>query len=450
MEPTPSAPAHPALLCPAPVHEEHPSGMSEIPTAAPPAAPVRPAAAPVAQRVGLALTLVLGSLTALAPLSMDMYLPALPRITSGLHSSDAMVQLTLTACLVGLALGQLVAGPLSDALGRRRPLLIGMTGYVLATLVCALAPSAPVLIGCRLVQGLTGAAGIVISRAVVRDLFDGLAAARFASSLMLVSGAAPLLAPILGAQILRFTSWRGVFLVLAGLGLVILLTAALLVRETLPPERRRRGGLPDTVHAMRGLLADRLFSGYLFTVAFGFGALFAFIAGSPYVVQNVYGGSAQSYSLLFALVETGLVGMAQVTGRLLLGRFPSHGVQLAGVLLLTSSGGALVLMSTLWHPGLAGITAGLFLMACSLGVLMPPSSALALQRAPHAAGTASALLGTMQFLTGALAPALVGLGGQGSALPMTSVILAMSLLALGAFLLLCRPWRPTTDPLLTR
>lgn len=199
---------------------------------------------------------------------------------------------------------------------------------------------------------------------------------------------------------------------------------------------------------MRGLLADRLFSAYLLTMAFGFGALFAFIAGSPYVVQEVYHGSAQSYSLLFALVEAGLVGMAQLTGRLLLGRFPTHGVQLVGVLLLALSGGGLVLMSTVWHPGLSGITVGLFLMACSLGMVAPPSSALALQRAPHAAGTASALLGTLQFLTGAIAPALVGLGGQGSALPMTSVILAMSLLALGAFVLLCRPWQPAADPLM--
>ncbi|WP_280725639.1 multidrug effflux MFS transporter [Kitasatospora sp. MAA4] len=416
-------------------------------TAAPTATTAIPM--PAVQRVGLLLTLVLGSLSALAPLSMDMYLPSLPRITVGLHTSDTLVQLTLTACLVGLALGQLVAGPLSDALGRRRPLLIGLALYVLSTAVCAFATDVRVLIACRVVQGLSGAAGIVISRAVVRDLFDGLAAARFASTLMLVSGAAPLLAPVLGGQLLRFTSWRGVFMVLAGLGLVILLASAVLVRETLPAARRRRGGLPDTLRTFRGLLADRLFSGYLLSIAFGFGALFAFIAASPYVVQDLYHGSAQTYSLLFALVETGLVGMSQVTGRLLLGRFPSHRIQLAGVLMLTLSGAVLVLMATVWHAGLTGLTAGLFVMAGSLGVVTPPSSALALQRAPHAAGTASALLGTLQFLTGAIAPALVGLGGQDSALPMAAVILGSALLALGSFVLLCRPWQSVPDPLRT-
>lgn len=419
-----------------------------------PASATAPLAAPAdaspgaLRKVGLLLTLVLGSLSALAPLSMDMYLPSLPRITGALHTSDALVQLTLTACLVGLALGQLVAGPLSDALGRRRPLLIGLGLYVLSTASCALVGDVRVLIVCRLVQGLSGAAGIVISRAVVRDLFDGLAAARFASSLMLVSGAAPLLAPILGGQLLRFTSWRGVFGVLAVLGVVILVTSALLVRETLPPARRRRGGLPDTLRTMRGLLADRLFTAYLLTVAFGFGALFAFIAGSPYVVQEVYHGSAQRYSLLFALVETGLVALSQLTGRRLLGRYRSHRIQLTGAVLLALSGTALALMAVSHRGGLAGLTAGLFVMAGALGVVSPPSSALALQRAPHAAGTASALLGTVQFLTGAIAPALVGLGGHDSALPMAVVILGMALAALASFIVLARPWQAVPDPLL--
>ncbi|MFE0463329.1 multidrug effflux MFS transporter [Kitasatospora sp. NPDC058965] len=417
------------------------------PTALDPAPTAVGAPPGTAARVGLLLTLVLGSLSALAPLSMDMYLPSLPTITTGLHTRDALVQLTLTACLVGLALGQLVAGPLSDALGRRRPLLVGLGLYVAATALCALAPDVRVLIVCRVVQGLSGAAGIVISRAVVRDLFDGLAAARFAATLMLVSGSAPLLAPILGGQVLRFTSWRGVFGVLAVVGAVIFVTAVVLVRETLPRERRRAGGLPDTVRTVRELLADRLFSAYLLTVSCGFGALFAFIAGSPYVVQEVFHGSAQRYSLIFALVELGLVGLSQVTGRLLLGRFPSHAIQLVGVLVLAGSGAALVLMCTVWHAGLAPITAGLFAMAAGLGIAAPPSSALALQRAPHAAGTASALLGTCQFLTGAVAPALVGLGGHASALPMAAVILGAGLAALLCFTALARPWASAPDPL---
>src|SRR5882757_6591124 len=173
------------------------------------------------RRTGLVVTLALGGLTALPPLTMDMYLPALPQVTDALHSSAAMVQLTLTACLAGLALGQLVVGPLSDRWGRRRPLLVGMVVYVLATAVCAFAPSVGLLIGFRLLQGLAGSAGIVISRAVVRDLFDGVEMARFYSTLMLVSGAAPIVAPLIGGQILRVTDWRGVFVILTAVGILL-------------------------------------------------------------------------------------------------------------------------------------------------------------------------------------------------------------------------------------
>ncbi|MFE9427626.1 multidrug effflux MFS transporter [Kitasatospora sp. NPDC006697] len=427
--------------------ETPPPSIRPTPPRAAPTPPSAPPAAGGGARVSPVLILMLGSLSAMAPLSMDMYLPSLPRITTGLHTQDALVQLTLTSCLAGLALGQLVAGPLSDALGRRRPLVVGLVLYAASTAACALAPNVELLIAGRLLQGLSGAAGIVIARAVVRDLFDGLAAARFATTLMMVSGSAPLLAPILGGQLLRVTSWRGIFAFLAVLGVVLLAAAALRVPETLPRERRRSGGLPDTLRAMRALLADRLFSAYLLTVAFGFGTLFAFIAGSPYVVQEVFHGSAQRYSLIFALVELGLVGMTQVTGRLLLGRFASHRIQLAGVLGLALSGVLLVLACTVWHAGLWPVTGLLCLMAVALGTSTPPSSALALQQAPHAAGTASALVGSVQFLTGALAPALVGLGGHGSALPMAVVVLGFALAALLAFVLLARPWQAVPDPL---
>ncbi|GAA1977898.1 multidrug effflux MFS transporter [Kitasatospora viridis] len=397
--------------------------------------------------MGLLLILVLGSLSAMAPLSMDMYLPALPRVTTALHTQDGLVQLTLTSCMAGLALGQLVAGPLSDSLGRRRPLLVGLVCYVLSTAACAVVPDVRLLIACRLVQGLSGATGIVIARAIVRDLFDGLAAARFQTTLMMISGSAPLIAPIIGGQLLRATSWRGVFVVLTVLGLVQLAAVALRVPETLPRGRRHSGRLPDTLRTMRGLLADRLFTGYLLTLALGYGTLFAFLAGSPYVLQEVFKASPQQYSLLFALIELGLVLMTQVTGRVLLGRFPSHGVQLVGVTGLTAAGTLLVLMSSLWHQGLWPVTGMLCLMAVSLGVSSPPSSALALQRAPQAAGTASALVGTAQFLTGAVAPALVGLGGHGSALPMGVVILGFAAASLLAFVALVRPWQRTADPL---
>ncbi|WP_415923762.1 multidrug effflux MFS transporter [Streptomyces scabiei] len=393
------------------------------------------------------LVLILGSLTALGPLTIDLYLPALPQVSVDLQISQAVTQLTLTAFMIGIALGQLVIGPLSDTLGRRRPLLIGLSMYVVAGALCALAPNATVLIGMRLVQGLAGAAGIVIARAVVRDLYDGLGAARLLSSLMLVSGTAPILAPVLGAQLLRLTSWRGVFVALTLLGLVVLAATAILLTETLPAHRRRRGGLSDTLRTMRDLVADSHFTGYLLTGSLGFAALFAYIAGSSFTLQEVYGASPQTYSLLFALNSIGLVVTGQLNGTLLLGRFPSQRILATGLAVLGAAGTALVLLTTSTHAGLPWIALALFLTACPVGMILPTTTALSLQRAPHAAGSASALLGTTQFLMGAVAPALTGLGGQGTALPMALSVLALALTAALTFLVICRPWRPTPDPL---
>lgn len=394
----------------------------------------------------LSRVLVLGSLTALGPLTIDLYLPALPQVSADLHVSQAVTQLTLTAVMLGIALGQLVLGPLSDTLGRRRPLLVGLAVYVAASAVCALAPNPDALIGMRLLQGLAGAAGIVIARAVVRDLYDGLTAARLLSSLMLISGTAPILAPVLGAQLLRLTSWRGVFLTLTLLGLVILAATAAVLNETLPTAHRRSGGLPTTLRTMRDLLRDGHFTGYLLTGSLGFAALFAYIAGSSFTLQRLYGASAQTYSLLFALNSIGMVATGQLNGKLLLGRFSSHRVLATGLTVLGAAGTALVLLVTT-HAGLPWIAAALFLTACPVGMILPTTTALCLQRAPHAAGSASALLGTTQFLMGALAPALTGLGGQATALPMAASILGLALAAAGCFLVLCRPWRSAPDPL---
>ncbi|WP_086754932.1 multidrug effflux MFS transporter, partial [Streptomyces griseiscabiei] len=389
----------------------------------------------------------LGLLTALGPLTVDLYLPALPQVGADLGASRAVTQLTLTAFMLGIALGQLVVGPLSDTLGRRRPLLTGLTVYVAASAACALAPDAGVLVGLRLVQGLAGAAGIVIARAVVRDLYDGLGAARLLSSLMLVSGTAPILAPVLGAQLLRLTSWRGVFATLTLLGLAVLAATALSSAETLPVARRRPGGLTDTLRTMRALLGDGPFTGYLLTGALGFAALFAYIAGSSFALQQVYGASPQTYSLLFALNSLGMAVTGQLTGRLLLGRLPSHRVLAVGLTVLGGSGAALVLLVAVAHADLPWIAAALFLTACPVGMILPTTTALCLHRAPHAAGSASALLGATQFLMGSLAPVPTGLGGRSTALPMAASVLGLALAAAIAFLTLCRPWHPAPDPL---
>ncbi|MFE7551497.1 multidrug effflux MFS transporter [Streptomyces gardneri] len=406
-----------------------------------PVAPAGPVTA--ARRVGLLVTLVLGGLTALPPLSMDMYLPALPEVTGALHAPAATVQLTLTACLAGMALGQLVVGPMSDKWGRRRPLLAGMVVYVLATAVCALAPTAELLIGFRLLQGLAGAAGIVIARAVVRDLYDGVEMARFFSTLMLISGVAPIVAPLIGGQILRITDWRGVFYVLTVIGVLLTLVVWRFLGETLPPERRHEGGVGDALRTMRGLLADRVFAGYMLTGGLAFAALFAYISASPYVVQEIYGASPQTFSLLFGVNSIGLVVVGQINGKLLVGRVSLDKALGWGIGTILLASVALVLMTTgvFGEVGLVPVAAGLFVLMSAMGLALPNTNAQALMRTPHAAGSASALLGTSSFLIGAVASPLVGIAGEHTAVPMAVVQLTCAALSLACFLGLCRPWR---------
>ncbi|GAA2252611.1 multidrug effflux MFS transporter [Streptomyces amakusaensis] len=409
--------------------------------AGPPAAPGLPVAA--ARRVGLLFVLVLGGLTALPPLSMDMYLPALPAVTESLSAPASTVQLTLTACLMGMALGQLVVGPMSDKWGRRRPLLIGMVLYVVATAICAFAPTAELLIGFRLLQGLAGAAGIVIARAVVRDLYDGVEMARFFSTLMLVSGVAPVIAPVIGGQVMRLTDWRGIFLVLAMVGVLLTLVVVKWLPETLPPERRHGGGVGQALRTMRGLLADRSFAGYMLTGGFAFATLFAYIAASPFVVQEIYGASPQTFSLLFAVNSIGLIAVGQINGKLLVGRISLDKVLGIGLAVIALAALALLLMTAgvFGDVGLIGVAGGLFVLMAAMGLAMPNTNALAMTRASHAAGSASALLGTSSFLIGAVASPLVGIAGEDTAVPMAVVQLVCAVAALGCFLGMCRPWR---------
>ncbi|WP_265291425.1 multidrug effflux MFS transporter [Streptomyces sp. SHP 1-2] len=393
-----------------------------------------------ARGAGLFLTFLLGGLTATPPLAMDMYLPALPEVTRSLHAPAATVQLTLTACLAGMALGQLVIGPMSDKWGRRRPLLTGIALYVLATALCVVAPTAGLLIAFRLAQGLAGAAAIVIARAVVRDLYDGVAMARFFSTLMLVSGAAPVVAPLIGGQILRVADWRGVFVVLTAVG--VLLGALVWARlpETLPPAERHAGGVGDALRAMRGLLADRAFTGYMLAGGFAFATLFAYIAASPFVVQEIYGASPQTFSLLFGANSVGLIIVGQINGKLLVGRVRLDRVLVAGLLVVIAAAAVLLLMAlgVFGDVGLVPVAVALFVLMSAMGLALPNTQALALMRVERAAGSASALLGTSSFLIGALASPLVGIAGEDTAVPMALVQLVAAGVALG-LLALCRP-----------
>ncbi|WP_223179234.1 multidrug effflux MFS transporter [Streptomyces griseicoloratus] len=392
------------------------------------------------RRAGLLVTLVLGGLTATPPLAMDMYLPSLPEVTRSLHAPAATVQLTLTACLAGMALGQLVVGPMSDKWGRRRPLLAGLAVYVVATALCAFAPTVELLVAFRLAQGLAGAAAIVIARAVVRDLYDGVAMARFFSTLMLISGVAPVVAPLIGGQILRVTDWRGVFVVLTVVG--VLLGAVVWARlpETLPAAERHSGGVGDALRSMRALLADRAFSGYMLAGGFAFASLFAYISASPFVVQEIYGASPQTFSLLFGLNSIGLVVVGQINGKVLVGRVRLDRVLGIGLAVVIASAVALLVMAlgVFGDVGLAPVAAALFVLMSAMGITLPNTQALALMRVKHSAGSASALLGTSSFLIGAVASPLVGVAGEDTAVPMAVVQLGAALVALGCFVGMCR------------
>ncbi|MCF3123182.1 Bcr/CflA family multidrug efflux MFS transporter [Streptomyces arenae] len=405
-----------------------------------------PSGSAALRRTGALVTLVLGGLTAVPPLSMDMYLPALPEVTDALGAPAATIQLTLTACLMGMALGQLVVGPMSDKWGRRRPLLIGLLVYILATAICALAPTAELLIAFRLLQGLAGAAGIVIARAVVRDLYDGVEMARFFSTLMLISGVAPVVAPLIGGQVLRFTDWRGIFVVLTGVGIVLTLLVWRRLPETLAPEKRHGGGTAEALRTMRSLLADRVFTGYMVAGGFAFAALFAYISASPFVIQEIYGASPQTFSLLFGVNSVGLIVAGQVNGKILVGRVSLNKVLAVGLGVITLAATALLLMTAgvFGEVGLFPVAAGLFVLMSAMGLAMPNTQSLALIRTPHAAGSASALLGTSSFLIGAVASPLVGIAGEDTAVPMAVVQLVCALAAVTCFVGLCRPWQHKT------
>ncbi|MEU1840133.1 multidrug effflux MFS transporter [Micromonospora chersina] len=396
----------------------------------------RPTVHPPAAGGGAALLVLLGTLTAIGPLSLDMYLPAFPAMTRDLGADQAGIQLSLTTCLIGLAVGQFVTGPLSDRWGRRRPVLIGVVAYTVLALACAAAPSAPVLAAARFAQGLAGGMGVVVARAVVRDLYSGRAAAKYFSRLTLVFGVAPVAAPSVGSLVLRFGDWRAVFLTLAAIGLLLSVAVARRLPETLPAERRSTGGLGATARTMRSLAADRVYLGYALTQGFAFAGLFAYISGSSFVFQDVFGVSAVAFSLVFGLNALALVATGQVNARLL-DRFSPRRL-LVTALVVGGVAAAGVLTGAL-AGSLAVVAVTLFAFVGSLGMVTPNSTALALDAHARHAGTAAALMGGVQSVVGALAAPLVGLGGEGSAVPMAVVLAAAAALSLTAVLTLTRP-----------
>ncbi|WP_339318445.1 multidrug effflux MFS transporter [Paenibacillus sp. FSL R10-2734] len=384
----------------------------------------------------LQLAVILGSITTIGPLSIDMYLPALPTLVADFGTTAAFVQLSLTFFLLGLASGQLVAGPLSDVYGRRRPLLIGMFIYAISSVLCAFSPSIGLLIGLRFIQGLAGSVGVVVSRAAVRDLYSGSELTKFFSLLMIVNGLGPILAPVIGGQLLRVTTWQGIFLVLFAAGIIFCLTILLRLPETLPKERRSKSGLKGTLLTFRVLLGNRKFMGYALSQGFVTASMFAYISGSSFVLQNIFAVTPQVYSLIFAVNGIGIIITGQIAGRLA-GKVSETKLLLSGLLLCTM-GGILLLLTILLGGGLIPILICLFAVVSSVGIVGATSFSLAMQDQGETAGSASALIGLIPLLLGSCVAPLVGLGGVDSALPMAIVIACTGILSILSYLLLVR------------
>ncbi|WP_454110439.1 multidrug effflux MFS transporter [Leifsonia shinshuensis] len=380
-----------------------------------------------AVRTGRALATLLLVLTVFGPISMDLYLPALPALTAELGAATSSAQLTVTACLIGLAAGQLIAGPLSDRFGRRRPALVGVTAYVAVSLLCAISPTVEALIGARFAQGLAGGVGIVIAQAAGRDLYDGGRLIRFYGRLTVTGGFAAIIGPLVGGALTAVLDWRGLFIVLAVIGAGILLWIALGFPETLPAQARTGSGFARSAGDFRLLFADRGFVRAVLAQGFVYAALFAYLSGATFVLQGVYGLSPQQYALAFGLNSAGFMVFGYVAGR---GseRWSVTGTLAVG-LVLAGLGSIGLLIAGLTHVPLVVVIVSFFLLAGGTAVTSPPSATLALADYPQIAGTASSLLGAARFAFGGVVAPLVGIAGGLSILPLGLVTTAAVALA---------------------
>jgi DHA1 family bicyclomycin/chloramphenicol resistance-like MFS transporter len=362
---------------------------------------------------------LLGALTALGPLGVDMYLPAFPAMGQDLSASPAAIQRTLATFLLGLAVGQVAFGALSDRIGRRRPIFVGLAVFTLASAGCAIAASAEALTWLRLLQALGGCAGMVVARAVVRDLCDERGAVRMMAMLMLVMGAAPILAPMLGGWLMAGLGWRAIFWVLTAYGVLAALMVAWLLPESLPPERRRQDGPMQVVLVYLGILRDRRFLSCALAGALPMVGLFAYLVGSPHVLMQTHGLSPVVYGMAFGSNAFGLILMSQVTARLVR-RYPP-GQLLHAALTAQAAVGLLAFAATL--TGLLWpLLLSFFLYLSIMGMVLPTASAMAMAPLGRVAGSASALIGTLQFGSGALVGVLLGAFGEGAAWPMGALL----------------------------
>ena len=388
------------------------------------------------ERVALAFSL--GMLAVLGPLVIDMYLPSFPYIAKDLVTTESMVQLSLTTCLLGLAFGQVLFGAISDAKGRMKPLIISIILFTFASVLCALAPNITWLMISRFLQGFTAAGGVVISRAIVRDVFSGQELTKFYALLMVINAVAPLVAPIIGGAILLlpFAGWKEIFYFLTILGLLIVVVTSWRLKESHPSELRTPSSIKSILNSFGGLFKDRPFMGYVLTIGFAHGGSFAYVSGTPFVYQEIYGVSAQVFSILF-----GINGLAIISGTYLIGRFAgriSERTLLSfGVKVASAATGFLLIMTIIKAP-LALIVILIFVYMTCMGIILTSTYTLAIKKQPHRAGSASALLGMSSLIIGAVVAPLVGLT-EATAIMMGLILFITSLIALASFFMI-RVW----------
>ncbi|HZG85536.1 multidrug effflux MFS transporter [Paenibacillus sp.] len=382
------------------------------------------------------LALLLGLFSTLGPFTIDMYLPAFPAITRQFGTTASLVQFSLTACLLGLGVGQLVMGSLSDGYGRRKPLLISMVVYVISSLACAFSPNIGLLIVFRFVQGFAASAGIVISRAIARDLYSGKELTKFFSMLVLVSNLGPLVAPVAGSGVLTFTTWVGVFIALSLLGMYLLVMTKWRLGESLPPDRRSSTNFVHQLHSYGVLMRDRQFLGYMLAQGIMIAGVFAYVSGTPFIYQNIYGASPTVFALLFGSNGIGLIIGSQVVGRMA-HRVSEHAFVLFGLwLALVAS--VVVLLVAIFHGPLFTLVIPLFFFVAAIGITSTAAFPLAMESQAHMAGSAAALLGVIPFLLGAVVAPLVGIAGEDTAVPLGVIILSSSTAAMIAYFSLVR------------
>lgn len=396
----------------------------------------------LSRREKLVYVILLGSLTALGPFTIDLYLPAFPALKEDLDVSAAAIQFTLTGTTVGFALGQLVVGPLSDKVGRKRPLIVATSLHIVASLGAALSQDINMLLLFRVLQGVGAAGGSVVAMAMVRDLFGGYSMVRILSYMALIQGLAPILAPVIGSQLLLVVDWPGIFWFLASYGLVVVIAASLFIIETLPLERRQGSGT-TALQRYGAVFSDRVFVGMLLIGGLNFAALFSYLSASPFLFQGLYGFSPQGYGLLFAVNSLGVVTGVQLSARLVRRIGPAWVIAISTSSMLVMS--LLIVAFDRLGFGFWGLAIPLWLYIMSAGLTFPSVQVLALSNHRRQAGTAASVLGACSFGAAGLISPIVGSLGVDTAAPMG---LVMAACIAGAVVVLWTVVRPRSVPAL--